>query len=305
MPKTVSPAEGLVTAVFGRHYAVCPDNDPAAAPVLCVARGKRAEYACGDRVRFVRTAQGEGVIEAALARENLFWRSDAFRAKRLAANLDQVLVVVACEPAFSPELVSRSLAAAEGEGIRGMIALNKCDLADLVPAARAALAPFADVGYTVIELSALRDADALRPHLTGRRTLLTGQSGMGKSTLVNALFPHAQAATREISAALDSGKHTTTATHLYAFDAGGWLIDSPGLQTFGLKHLDDAALLAAFPELRPHLGGCRFRDCRHEAEPGCALLAAVEAGQINATRWQHCQRIRSENARFRTLSRGW
>ena len=305
MPKTDSPAEGLVTAVFGRHYAVCPDKPPAAAPVLCVPRGKRADFACGDRVRFTRTAKNAGVIETALARENLFWRSDAFRAKRLAANLDQVLIVVACEPAFSAELVSRALVAAEGEGIRGIIALNKCDLHERLPAARAALTPFADAGYTVIELSALRDAHALLPTLSGQRTLLTGQSGMGKSTLVNALFPHAQAATREISAALDSGKHTTTATHLYAFDAGGWLIDSPGLQTFGLKHLDDAALLAAFPELRPHLGGCRFRDCRHEMEPGCALRAAVEAGQICAARWQHCQRIRAENARFHTLSRGW
>lgn len=308
MPETTPPAEGLITAAFGRHYEVLPVHAPDASPLHCVPKGKRAEYACGDRVRYAPTAPGSGVILEVLPRANLFWRSDAFRAKRLAANLTQILIVTACEPAFSPELITRALLAAESEGITAHILLNKTDLAHALPAARALLAPFQRAGYPVTELAALHDdtaAERLAPLLHGQHTLLTGQSGMGKSTLINRLIPHARAATREISTALDSGKHTTTATRLYPLPHQSWLIDSPGLQTFGLGHLDDHALLAAFPELRPHLGHCRFRDCRHQNEPGCALLAAAEAGDIPPERWQHCQRIRTENARHRQQARGW
>ena len=177
-----------------------------------------------------------------------------------------------------------------------MIVLNKCDLADRLPAARAALAPFTALGYSLLELSAkgaTSDLAALRARLAGHTSVLVGQSGMGKSTLTNALVPHAQAATREISTALDSGKHTTTHATLYRLDRDSALIDSPGLQEFGLNHLDAGALEHAFPELRARLGECRFRDCRHDREPGCAVRSALEAGAIDARRYAVFRSLRN------------
>jgi ribosome biogenesis GTPase / thiamine phosphate phosphatase len=150
---------------------------------------------------------------------------------------------------------------------------------------------FAKLGYRIIELSALEDAAALRAELHGVTSVLVGQSGMGKSTLVNALIPEANAATREISQALDSGKHTTTHATLYHLNADSELIDSPGLQEFGLGHLDRQEIEHAFREFRPYLGQCRFRDCKHNREPDCALIAAVNAGEVDEKRFGAYHRI--------------
>jgi ribosome biogenesis GTPase / thiamine phosphate phosphatase len=280
--------EGCVVAAHGRHYVV----ELAGGRLLpCFTRGKRSDVACGDRVDISASGADQGVIEAIQPRTSLLYRSDATRQKLIAANVDQVIIVVATEPGFSDELVTRALLAAESEEIAPLIVLNKCDLGDRLPAARAQLAVFAHLGYRVVELSARDHADDLRPLLAGRTSVLVGQSGMGKSTLVNALVPQAQAATREISAALDTGKHTTTHAALYHLDAGSHLIDSPGLQEFGLRHLDRQEIEASFPEFRPWLGQCRFRDCHHDREPDCALRAALAAGAIDARRFAVYHRI--------------
>ena len=280
--------EGRVVAAHGRQYVV-EIADGTLLP--CFPRGKKSEVACGDRVAIQRTASDQGVIDSILPRSSLLYRSNEVRQKLIAANVDQLVIVVATEPSFSDELVTRALIAAESEEIEPLIVLNKCDLADRLPAARAQLAVFAGLGYRIVELSALDHADDLRPFLSGRTSVLVGQSGMGKSTLVNALVPAAQAATREISAALDSGKHTTTHAALYHLDAETHLIDSPGLQEFGLGHLDLQDVEQAFREFRPFLGQCRFRDCRHDREPDCALNAALAAGQIDARRFALYHRI--------------
>ncbi len=304
---------GVIVAAFGRHYEV----HTAAGHLQCYPRGKKSSYACGDQVEVLRGGDGQGVIEALNPRRNLLWRSDAFREKLIAANLSHIVIVVATEPGFSDLLVSRCIAAAESQDITPLIVLNKADIADRLPAARAQLAPFRTLGYEVIEVSALQGAAALRTRLHALHAIFVGQSGMGKSTLTNALIPEANAATREISDALDSGKHTTTFARLYPLatdDAGGgdgstqspgWLIDSPGLQVFGLAHLSAEDLAEAFVEFRPFLGQCRFRDCRHDNEPGCALLAAVQAGAIHPRRWEHFRAIRSEIAEARRLNPGW
>ena len=280
--------EGRVVAAHGRQYIV-ELSDGTLLP--CFPRGKKSDVACGDRVDLQRSSDDQGVIEAIQPRTSLLYRSNEVRQKLIAANVDQMVIVVATEPAFSEELITRALLAAESEEIEPLIVLNKCDLADKLAAARARLAVLAELGYPIVELSARDHAEDLRPYLADKTSVLVGQSGMGKSTLVNALIPAAQAKTREISQALDSGKHTTTHATLYHLDATSHLIDSPGLQEFGLGHLDRQEIEAAFPEFRPYLGQCRFRDCRHDREPDCALTAAVDAGKIDKTRFAIYQRI--------------
>lgn len=298
---------GWITAAFGRHYEVAigtPDH-PEYERLTGQPRGKKSQFACGDEVELLPSAPGQAAITALRPRRNLLWRSDAFRQKLIAANLDQIFVVVATEPGFSDLLLSRCAAAAESEGIALRIVLNKTDVVDKLEIARERLALFARLGYTIIETCALDNADALRPYLQGQRSIFVGQSGMGKSTLTNTLIPEAEAATREISAALDSGKHTTTFARLYPIHGGGWLIDSPGLQAFGLAHLDPDLLIEQFREFRPFLGQCRFRDCQHDNEPGCAVLAAVERGDIEARRLEHYELIRAEILSARKQAQGW
>jgi ribosome biogenesis GTPase len=280
--------QGRVVAAHGRQYVV-ELADGSRLP--CFPRGKKSEVACGDYVDLKRSSDDQGVIEAIQPRRSLLYRSNEIRQKLIAANVDQLVIVVATEPAFSDELIARALLAADSEDIETLIILNKADLADKLPAARAQLATLSGLGYPILELSALDHAEDLRPFLQGKTSVLVGQSGMGKSTLVNALIPAANAATREISQALDSGKHTTTHATLYHLDVDSHLIDSPGLQEFGLGHLDRQDIENAFREFRPYLGQCRFRDCRHDREPDCALNAAVSAGKIEKSRFAIYHRI--------------
>ena len=279
---------GQVIAAYGRHYLVETGDGSRYA---CFPRGKQSTVACGDRVAFARTAGEQGVIEAVDARSTLFARAAAHRQKLIAANVSQLAIVVAAEPSFSEELINRCLVAAEYQGMRSVILLNKCDLKVAAASALARLEPYSRAGYRVIELSALEGAEELRPLLAGEATVLVGQSGMGKSTIINALLPEAQMATREISAFLASGRHTTTQARLHRLDADSTLIDCPGLQEFGLHHLSPQDLEAGFVEFRSFLGQCRFQNCRHLSEPGCALERAVAEGAIHPRRLDMFRRI--------------
>ena len=289
---------GQIVAAYGRRYLV----ETANGLLSCMALGRQAQYACGDRVTAVPAGPGEGVIEAAEPRTTFLFRSAAHRAKLIAANASQVAVVVASDPSFSDELVARVLAAAECAGMRAFVVLNKADLAAQTALALERLEPFARAGYAPLAVSALEMsmlqggtgmASALGQRLQGETTVLVGQSGMGKSTLINALVPDANAATREISTFLASGKHTTTFARLYRLDARSAIIDCPGMQEFGLAHLDWRQLAAGFSEFRPLAGLCRFPDCRHQSEPGCAIAAATAAGRIDPRRLELYRRIAS------------
>lgn len=274
--------EGRVTAVHGRHYRV---ETADLRLYECVTRGKKGGVACGDRVRFSITSPGYGAIEESQPRENLLYRSDRFRSKILAANVDHVFIVVAAVPTPDIDLLNRCLVACEAAGIAVSLVVNKADLLETADLLRR-LAAYGKLGYTMIVLSALQDISPLRASLAGGTSILIGASGVGKSTLINALIPEADIATQAISSALDTGKHTTTNTRLYHLADDGALIDSPGMQEFGLWHLKPQDLQAAFPEFRSKIGNCRFYNCKHLKEPGCAILDAVQSGEILLERWR-------------------
>lgn len=270
--------EGLVTESRRRRFAVLLDSGER---IECVLKGRDTTLACGDRVRVARMAGG-GSIEEVLPRTTLFYRSDEFREKLIAANVTQVVGVVAPDIAVDEELINRWIIGAEAQACRFVLAANKSDQPGFA-SFLARLQPFAELGYAVVPVSAKFDLAALWPILRGERTVLIGQSGMGKTTILNAIAPYAQAKTAAISEALSSGRHTTSQSTLYPLpesDGGGWIVDSPGLKVFGLAHIDPHRIAEAFVEMRPFLGHCRFRDCRHDREPGCAVWEAVEEGKV-------------------------
>lgn len=280
----------LVIASFGKRYDVELEDG---SQVSCVTRGKKSDLACGDHVEISMTSGNEGVVENILPRSSLLYRSNEYRKKLLAANVTQIVIVIASEPSFYEDLVNRCLIAAETAGIKALILLNKSDLPNTATALQR-LALYQSLGYPVQVLSAHEDASQLRPWLQGQTSVLVGQSGMGKSTLVNALLPEAKSRTQEISAVLDSGKHTTTSARLYHLDEASHLIDSPGLQEFGLNHLSPDEMEQAFVEFRPFLGRCRFNNCRHVKEPDCAVLNAVEEGKISKIRLESYHKLLME-----------
>ena len=283
--------QGRVTAAYGKRYAVEIDN--VQGTIDCVTRGKKTDVACGDRVAVKLTGSHQGVIETILPRSSLLYRSSAYRSKMLAANATQAVIVLATVPSFYEELLNRCLIAAEAAGIKALIVLNKCDIGES-GTAQAQLAFYASLGYRVQPLSAKQDIAPLKPWLQGETSVMVGQSGMGKSTIINALLPNSDVRTQEVSEVLDSGKHTTTATHLYHLDQDSELIDSPGMQEFGLYHLRIEDLEQAFIEFRPYLGKCRFANCRHMKEPDCAIMAAVEEGKVSSRRLGYYQGLVNE-----------
>ena len=271
---------GLIVANYGHHFLV---ETLEGQRLICHSRGKKSLAVVGDRVLW-QASNDEGTIEKIEERRNLFYRQDEVRTKSFAANLDQVLILLAAEPEFSSNLLSRALIAAEAQHIMPIIALNKSDLTAPFERAWDWLEPYRQMHYGVLPLSLKHAGDTDRTELlkllNGKTTLVLGPSGAGKSTLINLLAPGALAQTSEISHALNAGKHTTTSTTWYWVDDAKTtaLIDSPGFQVFGLNHIDPAQLAAYMPDLKPHMFNCKFYNCSHLHEPGCGVMAAVKSG---------------------------
>jgi ribosome biogenesis GTPase len=272
--------EGRVVADFGREFLV---EFADRRQVVCTRKGKRQDATCGDFVIVKLTGPAQGSIERVGTRRNLLYRSDQWREKTLAANVDQVVILLAPRPAFSEAFLNLSLVACEAARIPVVIALNKSDL-DEHAASLKSLKLYEKIGYTVLSLSAKKDVSPLLPHLEKKVTLLVGQSGMGKSRTVNALLLSEVARVGDLTASLDSGTHTTTFSRFYRLDRDTAIIDTPGFQSFGLFHLTEDQIGEAMPEFRPFLGTCKFNDCAHLSEPGCAVIDAANRGKVSAAR---------------------
>jgi ribosome biogenesis GTPase len=291
---------GLVVAAHRRHYGV--DLDDGGGMIECVLKGRTTTLACGDRVEVVREARG-GVIVGVAPRRSLLYRSDAFNEKLIAANVTQVLGVVAPDVPVDEHLLNRWIVAAEAERCRFLLVVNKSDLPG---AARFAerFAQYAALGYRTVRVSAKGDVSPLASWLRGEHSVIVGQSGMGKSTLINALLPGTNARTGELSEALRSGRHTTTAAMLYRLPGDdGWIVDSPGMKVFGLAHCTQEVITGAFVDLRELVSHCRFRDCRHISEPDCAVRAAVAEGRVTPQRVALLQTLLRESAAARDPAR--
>jgi len=291
---SAATGNGLVVGAHGRHFIVETADGQRR---LCHSRGKKSEGVVGDRVQWQPTGD-EGVIDRIEPRRNLLFRQDEWRSKSFAANLDQLLVLVAAEPMYAETQLTRALIAATQAGIPAFVVLNKVDLPQAA-AARERLAPYRAMGVEVIELSLKGDPllvkALLMPRLEGRSTLVLGPSGMGKSTLINLMVPAAAAQVGEISLALNTGRHTTTTTTWYWLgeERHTALIDSPGFQNFGLRQVAPADLALLMPDMAKHID-CRFYNCSHLHEPGCGVRAALERGEISASRYRIYQELFAE-----------
>ena len=280
-----------VFAAFGR---ACLARDDTQQIWRCHVRGRELQPVCGDRVALSHApalGPDAAVVTAIHTRRNVFARAAQHRRKVIAANLDQVAILVACEPSFSDELICRMLVVAELAELPAVLVLNKIDVDARLAQARTMLEPFVALGFPVIELAACLDASPLRSVLEGKRTLFTGQSGMGKSTLVQALVPEAEVRIREISSFLDSGKHATTGARMFSVNPHTEIVDTPGVTEFGLAGYNVRNIGYGFREFQAFAGQCRFADCRHLNEPGCAMAQAVQTGQIHPRRLALYQRI--------------
>ena len=288
---------GLIVSRFGQQADVRGNDDRER---RCHLRQHLKSAAVGDKVEWYEDSEGSAVVVNLLPRHSQLERPNPYEGiKIIAANVDHLIVVVAPVPTLSEVLLDRYLVAAEVTGIPVTIVLNKIDL--LTEAARAELEQrlqlYRDLGYTVFAISSRRGdglAD-LRSHMQDGSSVIVGQSGVGKSSLINALLPHADQDVGAVSDGSALGQHTTSASRMHFLPEGGQLIDSPGTREFGLWHLDKNQIARGFREIADAATRCKFRNCAHESEPGCAVRAAADSGTIASSRWQSYQAILAAN----------
>lgn len=283
--------EGLVVGRFGQHTDV---EDAEGNIYRCHIRRTIDSLVCGDKVIF-RPAKDNSiklnaVVEAVKPRHSLLSRPDYYDGiKPIAANIDQIFIVSSLLPALSLNIIDRYLVAAEDVSIPPIILLNKVDLAseEELEYIEEDMQTYRDIGYQVYMISCEtgQGIDELQALLKDQTSIFVGQSGVGKSSLINELLPHVNEQVGEVSLNSGLGQHTTTAAKLLHFPAGGQLIDSPGVREFALWHLPDDKVTWGFKEFRDYIGGCKYRDCKHRDDPGCLIREAVEEGKISEDRY--------------------
>lgn len=308
-----SEQQGLIICRHREHFEVqALEGEMSGAIHRCVSRTNIGSLVAGDKVVWQASAERTGVIVSRHPREHILERPDNFgKLKPVAANMSQMLIVIAVEPEPQQNLIDRYLVAAELMQIKPVIVLNKIDL--LNDEKQATIEPlielYQSLGYRTVQITCSRHhparLDNLPEIIDQQTSIVVGQSGVGKSSLINTLLPEAKLATGELSATTGEGTHTTTQAKLFHLPSGGQLIDSPGIRDFSLWHISPQQLQFGFIEFNDHLGSCRFRDCKHENEPGCAILAAVESGKISTRRFDSYLRIKQaileQNARGLSL----
>lgn len=288
-----NPPPGLVIVNYGKNQLV---EDTAGAIHRCVARRGLPQIVCGDEITWQPTGTGAGVIETIQPRRTVLLRADGNnRSRPLASNIDLVIIEAALEPALDYFLIDKYIVAAELAKAEPLVVINKSDLIKPEDRGRieTLISEYSAIGYTTLLTSALENTgiDTFADYLTGKTSILVGQSGVGKSSLIKRLLPDRDIAVGRLSAASGLGKHTTTSTTLYHLPHGGNLIDSPGVRDFHLGRIAGDELENCFREFRPYLGQCRFNDCQHLSEPGCAINAAVTDGHILKRRMESYQKL--------------
>lgn len=285
--------EGRLIANYGASVDVEDENG-----VIhrCAYRQNMESLVSGDRVVWQQAHNQRGVVIAVMERTSLLARPDyAGNKKPVAANIDQMIIVSASKPGLNEGLIDRYLLAAENIHIEPVILLNKIDLLDDRTLAdyKERLMDYERIGYHVIYASTKCEygLDELQKTLKEKISILVGRSGVGKSSLVNRVLPEAEAKTGDISEATGKGRHTTSAARLYHLACGGELIDSPGVREFGLWNLDHDEATYGFIEFREFIGTCKFSNCTHTHEPGCAIQEAIEEGKISSRRVESYHRI--------------
>jgi ribosome biogenesis GTPase len=301
--KTVESLDGLGTEISGTvitNYGSQVDIEGHSAPfsgeiMRCFVRANIPTLVTGDKIIW-RHAEPQGVVVALEPRQSELIRPDNYgKLRPVAANIDRIGVVFAVQPAPQSNLLDRYIVAAEAQGIEPFLVLNKTDLLDQQSDSEvnAIIESYQSIDYQVICVSAINHGglDQLKAYLVDKSCIFVGQSGVGKSSLINQLVPENNSAVGPLSEATNEGTHTTTASKLIHLDNGGVVIDSPGIREFALTHLNQAAIINGFKDFRPFLGHCKFRDCKHESDAGCALVAAVASGELQQQRLDNYRQI--------------
>ncbi|OUR81444.1 ribosome small subunit-dependent GTPase A [Cycloclasticus sp. 46_120_T64] len=265
----------------------------------CKKRSQLEQPAVGDYVEWIQTEEGAGRVEKILARKSLLSRpAKNGNTRPVAANLNQIVVILAVKPNIDPLLLDQYLIVCEFQEIAPLIVLNKVDLLDDESRQRTdeLIGIYKAIGYEIIEVSAEEKTglDTLRARLRDETSILVGQSGVGKSSITNALLPDLELQTKVLSTASGLGKHTTTATTLYKLPEGGDIIDSPGVNIFGLAHITEKTLAYGFREIRQYAEQCKFSDCMHLKEPKCAVKDNIDTGKIANTRYLRYLKLRGK-----------